>query len=45
MTTNIKLKLIGLFTTLALFALPVADTFANRSWSSHRCLKAGFPFN
>lgn len=33
MTSNIKLKLIGLFTTVALFALPVADAFAGRSWS------------
>lgn len=32
MTTNIKLRLIGLFTTVALFALPVADAFAGRSW-------------
>jgi hypothetical protein len=28
MTTSLKLKLIGLSTTLALFALPVADAFA-----------------
>jgi hypothetical protein len=28
MTTNLKLKLIGLGTTIALFALPVADAFA-----------------
>lgn len=32
MTTIIKLKLIGLFTTIALFALPAAEAFANRSW-------------
>jgi hypothetical protein len=32
MTTNIKLKLIGLFTTIALFAMPVADALANRNW-------------
>jgi hypothetical protein len=32
MTANIKLKLIGLSTTIAVFALPVADAFANRSW-------------
>jgi hypothetical protein len=31
MTTNLKLKLIGL-ATIALFALPVADAFAGRSW-------------
>ena len=28
MTTNLKLKLIGLGTTIALLALPVADAFA-----------------
>jgi hypothetical protein len=33
MTTNIKLRLIGLFTTIALFALPAADALATRSWS------------
>lgn len=33
MTTNVKLKLIGLFTTIALFALPAADAFAGRAWS------------
>jgi hypothetical protein len=32
MTTNLKLKLIGLSTTIALFALPVADAFAGRNW-------------
>lgn len=32
MTTNLKLKLIGLSTTIALFALPVADAFASRNW-------------
>jgi hypothetical protein len=32
MTTNIKLKLIGLFTTVALFALLAADALASRSW-------------
>ena len=31
MTTTLKLKLIGLFTTIAMFALPVADALANRS--------------
>jgi hypothetical protein len=29
---SIKLKLIGLFTTIATVALPAADAFANRSW-------------
>jgi hypothetical protein len=33
MTSSLKLKLIGLSTAIALFALPVADAFANRSWS------------
>ena len=33
MTTSLKLKLIGLFTTLAMLALPVADAFANRNWA------------
>jgi hypothetical protein len=33
MTANLKLKLIGLCTTIALFALPVADAFANRNWA------------
>jgi hypothetical protein len=32
MTTNLKLKLIGLATTIAMFALPVADALANRGW-------------
>jgi hypothetical protein len=32
MRTNIKLKLIGLFTTIALFALPAADALAGRSF-------------
>ncbi len=32
MSTNLKLKLIGLSTTIALFALPAADAFAGRSW-------------
>jgi hypothetical protein len=32
MTTNVKLKLIGLATTVAMFALPVADALANRNW-------------
>jgi hypothetical protein len=33
MTTNIKLRLIGLFTTIALFALPAAEAFAGRNWA------------
>ena len=33
MTTNAKLKLISLLTTIVLFALPVADALASRSWS------------
>jgi hypothetical protein len=32
MTTNIKLKLIGLLTTIALFALPIAEASAHSSW-------------
>jgi hypothetical protein len=32
MTTNIKLKLIGLLTTVALVALPVAEASAHTSW-------------
>ncbi|MCW3058023.1 MAG: hypothetical protein JWO21_1992 [Solirubrobacterales bacterium] len=32
MTTKIKLRLIGIFTTIALVALPAADALANRSW-------------
>jgi hypothetical protein len=32
MTTNIKLKLIGLLTTVALFALPIAEASAHNSW-------------
>jgi hypothetical protein len=30
-TTNLEPKLIGLATTIALFALPVADAFAGRN--------------
>jgi hypothetical protein len=30
--TNINPKLIALFTTIAMFALPVADAFAGRNW-------------
>ena len=33
MTTNLKLKLVGVFTTIALFALPAADALAVRSWA------------
>jgi hypothetical protein len=32
MTTNIKLKLIGLFPSIALFALPVAEASAHTTW-------------
>jgi hypothetical protein len=32
MTTRLKLKLLFLFTTIALIALPAADAFASRSW-------------
>jgi hypothetical protein len=32
MTTKIKLRLIGLFTTTARVALPAADAFAGRNW-------------
>jgi hypothetical protein len=33
MTTNLKVRLICGLTTIALFALPVADALATRSWS------------
>ena len=33
MTTQLKLKLVGVFTTIALFALPAADALANRNWA------------
>jgi ABC-type Mn2+/Zn2+ transport system permease subunit len=32
MTTTIKLKLVGLLTTIALMALPVAPALANHGW-------------
>jgi hypothetical protein len=32
MSTNLKLKLIGLATSIAMVALPAADALANRSW-------------
>jgi hypothetical protein len=32
MTTNLKLKLIGLATTIALFGLPIAEASANHAW-------------
>jgi hypothetical protein len=32
MTTNIKLKLIGLFATVAVFTLPIAQASATHSW-------------
>jgi hypothetical protein len=33
MTTNLKLKLIGLGTTVALFALPIAEASAHAAWT------------
>lgn len=33
MRPTFKLKLVGLFTTIAMFALPVADALANRQWT------------
>jgi hypothetical protein len=33
MTPNLKLKLVRLFTTIAMFALPAADALASRNWS------------
>jgi hypothetical protein len=33
MTSNPKLKLIGLSTAIALFALPAADALAGRNWA------------
>lgn len=33
MSHSLKLRLVGAFTTIAMFALPVADALANRSWS------------
>jgi hypothetical protein len=32
MTGSLKLNLVGVFTTIAMFALPVADALANGSW-------------
>jgi hypothetical protein len=32
MTTSLKLELIGLLTTVALFALPIAEAAAHESW-------------
>ncbi len=32
MTTNTKRKLIVLFTTIAMFALPITAAFAGNSW-------------
>ena len=32
MTTNLKLKLVGVFTTIALFAPPAADALAHTTW-------------
>ena len=33
MSTNLKLKLIGLATAITLFALPAAPALANHSWA------------
>jgi hypothetical protein len=33
MTAHLKLKLIALSTTIALFALPVAEAFAHGAWA------------
>jgi hypothetical protein len=33
MTTKLKLKLTGFATTVALFALPAADSLATRNWA------------
>ena len=33
MSTNIKLKLVGLFTTIAMFALPIAEASAHGGWN------------
>lgn len=33
MNTSLKLKLVGAFTAIAMFALPVADALANRNWA------------
>ena len=33
MTTNLKLKLIGLATTIALFVLPIAEASAHGAWA------------
>ena len=32
MTTSLKLELVGVFTTIAMFSLPVADALANGTW-------------
>ena len=32
MTANLRLKLVALITTIAMFALPVADAFASNGW-------------
>jgi hypothetical protein len=32
MSSNLRLKLVGLATTVALFALPIADAFAGNNW-------------
>jgi hypothetical protein len=32
MTANLKFKLVGLLTTIAVFALPIAEASAHTSW-------------
>ena len=32
MKTNLKLKLVGLITTIVRFALPIAEASAHQSW-------------
>ena len=33
MSTRLTLKLVAVFTTIAMFALPVAEAFATKSWT------------
>jgi hypothetical protein len=33
MTASLKIKLIGIATTVAMFTLPIADAFAGHNWS------------
>ncbi len=32
MNTSLKIKLVAVLTTVAMFALPVADALANHNW-------------